>query len=24
VGAYSGFMRVWHYSKKLEEMSRDR
>ncbi len=21
VGSYSGFMRVWHYSKKLEEMS---
>jgi ATP synthase protein I len=24
LGAYSGFVRVWHYSKKLEEMSRDR
>ena len=24
VGAYSGFVRVWHYSKKLEEMTRDR
>ncbi len=24
VGSYSGFMRVWHYSKKLEEMTRDR
>ena len=24
LGAYSGFLRVWQYSKKLEEMSRDR
>ncbi|MGF1668647.1 MAG: AtpZ/AtpI family protein [Acidimicrobiia bacterium] len=24
VGAYSGFMKVWHFSKRLEEMSRDR
>jgi F0F1-type ATP synthase assembly protein I len=24
LGAYSGFLHVWHYSKKLEEMPRDR
>lgn len=24
IGAYSGFMRVWHFSKRLEEMADDR
>ena len=24
VGAYSGFMRIWHYSKKIEENPRGR
>ncbi|MGD2102433.1 MAG: AtpZ/AtpI family protein [Acidimicrobiia bacterium] len=23
-GSYSGFMRMWHYSKRLEEQTRDR
>ena len=24
VGAYSGFMRIWHYSKRIEEDPRER
>jgi len=24
LGSYSGFMRMWHYSKRLEEEIRDR
>lgn len=24
VGSYSGFMRMWHYSKRIEEQTRDR
>ncbi len=24
LGAYSGFMRLWHYSKRIEEDPRDR
>jgi ATP synthase protein I len=24
IGSYSGFRRMWHYSKRIEEISRDR